>query len=121
MLQYNGNVKNFSFFLGSPYQLIQQSMTNCVQEIYYKFDEWLSSNFATYGNAKNTFTGGKEHHPVIYDYIFHRSNKKQKTESWTSWFQINFLQTTIKNNTETSEISVSDHQSIESIIHFRKI
>ena len=98
-------------------------MTNCVQEIYYKFDEWLSSNFATYGNAKNTFTGGKEQ-PAIYDYIFHRSNKKQRTESWTSWFQLNFEKTVIANSnntTTTLEISVSDHQRIESTIHFRKI
>ena len=59
-------------FLGSPYQMIQEHMTNCIEEI-----NGLGSNFATYGNMKNTFTGGKEM-PVIYDYIFHRANNKAK-------------------------------------------
>ena len=100
---------------GSPYQLIQEhSMKNCMQEIYKKFDD---ENFATYGNAKNTFTGGKEK-PVIYDYIFHQANKNNII-SWTKWFEILFLQTTVKvANEGISEISISDHQGIEATIKF---
>ena len=89
-------------------------MTNCMQEIYKNFDDKI---FATYGNAKNTFTGGKEK-PVIYDYIFHLANKNNII-SWTNWFEILFLQTTIKvANEGISEISISDHQGIEATIKF---
>ena len=99
---------------GSPYQLIQEHMTNCMQEIYKNFDD---KNFATYGNAKNTFTGGKEK-PVIYDYIFHQANKNNVI-SWTKWLEILFLQTTVKvANEGISEISISDHQGIEATIKF---
>jgi endonuclease/exonuclease/phosphatase family metal-dependent hydrolase len=97
---------------GSPYQLIQEhSMKNCMQEIYKNFGDKI---FATYGNAKNTFTGGKEK-PVIYDYIFHQANKNNII-SWTKWFEILFLQTTVK--VANSEISISDHQGIEAAIKF---
>ena len=100
---------------GSPYQLIQEhSMKNCMQEIYKNFDDKI---FATYGNAKNTFTGGKEK-PVIYDYIFHQANKNNVI-SWTKWFEILYLQTTVKvTNEGMSEISISDHQGIEATIKF---
>ena len=83
-----------------------------MQEIYKKFDD---KSFATYGNAKNTFTGGKEK-PVIYDYIFHQANKNNVI-SWTNWFKV--LQTTVKvANEGISEISISDHQGIEATIKF---
>jgi len=97
---------------GSPYQMIQEHMTNCIEEI-----NGLGSNFATYGNMKNTFTGGKEM-PVIYDYIFHRANNKAK--SWASDCRILYLETTVKkdSNDEMAEISVSDHQGVEAIISF---
>ena len=100
---------------GSPYQLIlEHSMTNCMQEIYKNFDDKI---FATYGNAQNTFTGGKEK-PVIYDYIFHQANKNNVI-SRTNWFEILFLQTTVKvANEGISEISISDHQGIEVTIKF---
>ena len=101
---------------GSPYQLIQEHMTNCMQEIYKIFDD---KNFATYGNAKNTFIGGKEK-PVIYDYIFHQANKNnERIISWTKWFEILFLQTNVKvANEGILEISISDHQGIEATITF---
>ena len=100
---------------GSPYQLIlEHSMTNCMQEIYKNFDDKI---FATYGNSKNTFTGGKEK-PVIYDYIFYQANKNNII-SWTKWFEILFLQTPVKvANEGISEISISDHQGIEATIKF---
>ena len=85
-----------------------------MQEIYKTFDD---RNFATYGNPNNTFTGGKEK-PVIYVYIFHQANKNN-VNSWTKWFDILFLQTTVKvANEGISEISISDHQGIEATINF---
>ena len=44
--------------VGKPYQMIIEHMKNCVQEVFYKLDKWLDANFATYGNAHNSFTGG---------------------------------------------------------------
>ena len=108
----------------SPYQMIKEHMTNCVQEIFYKLDEWLNAKFATYGNAKNTFTGGVQK-PVTYDYIFHKTNNLNRTLAWTNWFDLPFFRTTIKTadagNVSSSvddEISLSDHEGIESTIYF---
>lgn len=102
---------------GSPYQLITQFMTNCVHELFYKFNKWMNESFATYGNKLNTFTGGV-YKPVTYDYIFHRSNNKNRTQAWTNWFQLSFFSTWINNHQE--EISLSDHQGIEATIYFWK-
>ena len=66
-------------------------MTNSIQEIFYKLNEWLDSKFATYGNVRNTFTGGK-YKPVTYDYIFHKTNKKRHF-AWTSFFDLPFFKT----------------------------
>ena len=66
-------------------------MTNSIQEIFYKLNEWLDSKFATYGNVRNTFTGGK-YKPVTYDYIFHKTNNR-KHFAWTSFFDLPFFKT----------------------------
>lgn len=76
---------------GSCYQIIKKHMTNSIQEIFYKLNEWLDSKFATYGNVRNTFTGGK-YKPVTYDYIFHKTNKKRHF-AWTSFFDLPFFKT----------------------------
>lgn len=110
---------------GSPYQMVKEHMTNCIQEIFYKLDEWLNAKFATYGNDKNTFTGGK-YKPVTYDYIFHKTNNLNRTLAWTNWFDLPFFRTiidTVNNETdvaEAKEISLSDHEGIESTIYFWK-
>jgi endonuclease/exonuclease/phosphatase family metal-dependent hydrolase len=97
------------------YGMVRDYMINSVQEIFYRLDEWLSSKFATYGNAANTFSGGK-YSPVIYDYIFHRSNQPNRTQSWTYWFELPLFQTPY----QSSEISLSDHEAIISTIYFWK-
>ena len=131
-------------------------MTNSIQEIFYKLNEWLDSKFATYGNVRNTFTGGK-YKPVTYDYIFHKTNKKRHF-AWTSFFDLPFFKTflteqdifeststtttaapstttengieaevVIEDTTEArqkrstskgKEISLSDHEGIQSTIYF---
>ena len=135
-------------------------MTNSIQEIFYKLNEWLDSKFATYGNVRNTFTGGK-YKPVTYDYIFHKTNKK-KHFAWTSFFDLPFFKTLLteqdifeststttpapststtgndieaegvtekvpeaevearqkRSTTKGKEISLSDHEGIQSTIYF---
>ena len=134
-------------FSGSYYQMIKEHMTNTIQEIFYKLNEWLDSKFATYGNIHNTFTGGK-YKPVTYDYIFHKANKT-KTNAWTNWFDLTFFKTKIfesleetleettteasqsesktekeeshskkKRSTVEKTISLSDHEGIQSTIYF---
>ena len=130
--------------LGSCFQMIRKHMTNSIEEIYYKSDEWKDSKFATYGNIKNTFTGGK-YKPVTYDYIFHKSNHKNKTYAWTNWFNLTLFKTVIpeihdenkaadfvhqseykfeettdrrKSSVAEKTISLSDHEGVESMLHF---
>jgi hypothetical protein len=68
---------------GSPYQMLRQFMTNCIEEIFYKVNEWMDAKFATYGNAANTFSGNL-YDPVIYDYIFYKANGDRAT-AYTNW------------------------------------
>ena len=136
-------------------------MTNSIQEIFYKLNEWLDSKFATYGNVRNTFTGGK-YKPVTYDYIFHKTNNR-KHFAWTSFFDLPFFKTFLteqdiyeststtpststtttendikaegvteavteapsasearqkRSTTKGKEISLSDHEGIQSTIYF---
>ena len=37
---------------GTCYQMIKKYMTNSIQEIFYKLNEWLDIKFATYGNQR---------------------------------------------------------------------
>jgi hypothetical protein len=118
--------------------MVRKHMKNCVEDIFYKLDEWLSSRFATYGNQKNTFTGGV-YKPVTYDYIFHKTNNRNRTEAWTNWFDLPLFRMEISefndqltteasasvrsrrslgDDTPKKEISFSDHEGIESTIYF---
>ena len=85
-------------------------MTNSIQEVY--ANDWLNDRFASYGNEKNTFTGGK-YKPVNYDYVFHRTNNKFIPESFASKFEMTFFKTYLSKDTE---ISVSDHEGIDTTI-----
>ena len=101
---------------GTPYQMIVEHMTNCIEEIFYKFDKWLDATFATYGNARNNFSG-KKYAPVTYDYIFHRSNNPSRTLAWTNWFDLPPFKTKLS---DEKVISLSDHEGIESTIYYWK-
>ena len=48
-------------------------MKNSFEELYSENNEWTKSKFATYGNAKNTWTGYKNQ-PQILDYIFYQNS-----------------------------------------------
>jgi len=127
---------------GSPYSTVRQVMTNSVEEIFYKLQEWLNVKFATYGNLENTFTGHK-YDPIIYDYIFYKKNRN-KTSVYTSWFELPLFKMNIFSNLESSDqtpasdqgeqehirnkrtvnavpktISLSDHEAITSTIYIQ--
>jgi endonuclease/exonuclease/phosphatase family metal-dependent hydrolase len=95
---------------GEPFQIIKsKGMINSVQEIFYKLDEWLHPRFATYANTRNTFSN--MYNPIIYDYIFHRSNSRLTT-SWTNWFDLPLFTTRIlasKHNLNVSKFAEEDN------------
>ena len=128
---------------GEPFEIIKsKGMINSIQEIFYKLDEWLHPKFATYANTRNTFSN--MYTPIIYDYIFHRSNSKLTT-SWTNWFDLPLFTTRIlgsehnvnvskyvednetspvESNIELKDqeivISLSDHEPVISTIYIKK-
>ena len=89
---------------GEPFQIIKsKGMVNSVQEIFYKLDEWLHPRFATYANERNTFS--YMYPPIIYDFIFHRSNSRLTT-SWTNWFDLPLFTTRILASEHNVNVSV---------------
>ena len=71
--------------------MLRQHMTNCIEEIFYKLNEWMDAKFATYGNIDNTFSGHK-YDPIIYDYIFYKTNS-DKARAYTNWFELPLFKT----------------------------
>ena len=55
---------------GQPYEIIQRYMNNSCAEFWAKMEEWLLPKFATYGNARNSFS--YTYDPITYDYVFHK-------------------------------------------------
>jgi len=103
------------FDKGLPYKEITDYMKNCVEEIFYKLKQWLAPRYSTYANPANTFSFGITP-PVIYDYIFYRSNRND-VQVWTNWFDVPFLKFPLDKQNKT--ISYSDHEAVMSTIHVR--
>ncbi len=99
------------------YQTVKEHMTDSFQEIKGALKAWLDPQFATFGNLRNTYTGGK-YDPVIYDYIFHKKNTDQAAVIWTNWFHLPFLNTI--RNEDQSTISLSDHEALACHIYMWK-
>merc|ERR1712142_361412 len=106
------------FKTGTPYQIIQEYMENCIEDIYYKLRAWLDPKFATYANARNTFSAGIGD-PIIYDYIFHRNQNRSVVHVWTNWFEMPFFSTLLSN--ENKSISFSDHQAVTSSLNIKQL
>lgn len=71
--------------------MLRRYMTNCIEEIFYKVNEWMDAKFATYGNLQNTFSG-HVYDPIIYDYIFYKTNSNRAT-AYTNWFELPLFKT----------------------------
>ena len=96
-----------------PYGIIRKTMKNSVEEIYYKLEEWLNPNYATYGNDLNSWSNMFD--PVTFDYIFHKVNNPLVV-AWTNIFNLPFYHF-YKNGTR---LSVSDHEAITATIYYKK-
>merc|ERR1711997_1398104 len=79
---------------GSPFEMVRHQMQNSIEEIFYKLNRWLNSEYTTYGNPSNTFSGRK-YTPIMYDYIFRRVNFPEKVTAWTSWFELPLFKTKV--------------------------
>jgi len=99
------------------YHTVKEIMTDAFQEIKAALAAWLDPKYATFGNMRNTYTGGKNE-PVIYDYIFHKKNTDEAAMIWTNWFHLPFLNT-IRSEDQTT-ISLSDHEAVTSHIYLWK-
>ena len=83
-------------------------MKNSFEELYSENNEWTKSKFATYGNAKNTWTGYKNQ-PQILDYIFNQNSVKSA--------DVTFFKVKVS---EDKYVSVSDHDGVTSTIRYGK-
>jgi len=99
------------------YHTVKEVMTDAFQEIKAALAAWLDPKFATFGNARNTYTGGVSE-PIIYDYIFHKKNTDDAAMIWTNWFHLPFLNTI--RGSDQSTISLSDHEAVTSHIFIWK-
>ena len=60
------------------YAKVKAVMTDAFQEIMANIKAWLDTEFSTFANPRNTYTGADPSlKPVIYDYIFHKKNVSQ--------------------------------------------
>lgn len=61
---------------------------HCLSKLHISYlsstQEWLCPSRATYGNPKNTYS--YMYAPVLYDYIWHRSNRWNMI--WTNFFEV---------------------------------
>lgn len=116
---------------GSPYGIItSRGMINSVEEIFSFLERWLSEDFSTYANPRNTFSA-RLMAPITYDYIFRRSRSgNDMLFCWTSWFELPLFVTKIvlkaiagrSGNNQPSEttISLSDHEPVFSTMYIKR-
>jgi len=95
---------------GSPFETVRKEMQNEIEEVLYKLRRWLQPEYTTYGNPDNTFSGQK-YDPIMYDYIFRRTNSPEKVSVWTSLFKLPMFKTKVKK----SLVSESILRNIEEI------
>lgn len=95
---------------GSPFEMVRKEMQNSIEEVLYKLKRWLQPEYTTYGNPDNTFSGHK-YSPIMYDYIFRRTNSPEKVSVWTSLFELPLFKT----NVSKSLLSESLLKNIEEI------
>jgi len=88
----------------NTYKTLKTQLTDAVEE-FYKNDssKYLDPALATLGNAKNTYSS-KGQHPVVYDYIWYKTNKNNGIS--VADFQVPILRT------KREEISFSDHEAV---------
>jgi len=114
----------------TTYGLLKNEMASSMEDFFQRIANWLIPTRATYGNPRNTYSNSYD--PVLYDYIWHRSNKDNLVI--TNFFDVPWL-TTLKNvrekrsldgkEGETSSsgtvINLSDHEAVTaSLVLYKK-
>ena len=89
-------------------------MKNSFEEIYLENNEWMQSKFATYGNAKNSWTGYEKQRQIL-DYIFYQNFSNNVNASVESadltYFKVKVFE---------RYVSVSDHEGVKATIRYGK-
>ena len=104
---------------GSPFEIVRKEMQNSIEEVLYKLQRWLLPQYTTYGNPENTFSGHK-YDPIMYDYIFRRTNSPKKVSVWTSLFELPLFKTEIAKKLlsdtliENIKAIAEDHMALDS-------
>ena len=104
---------------GSPFEIVRKEMQNSIEEVLYKLKRWLLPQYTTYGNPENTFYGHK-YDPIMYDYIFRRTNSPKKVSVWTSLFELPLFKTEIAKKLlsdtliENIKAIAEDHMALDS-------
>jgi len=114
----------------NTYGLLKNEMASSMEDFFQRIANWLIPKRATYGNPRNTYSNNYD--PVLYDYIWHRSNKNNLV--LTNFFDVPWL-TTLKSvrekrsndgkeDKETSTktvINLSDHEAVTaSLVLYKK-
>lgn len=106
-----------SMNVGEPYEIIRRHMTNSIEDIFQQLEEWLTPKFATYGNQRNSYS--YMYDPITYDYVFYKSNSN-RTNVWTSWFELPFLTTQIFKTHKEETVTLSDHEPVIATLYMKK-
>jgi len=114
----------------TTYGLLKNEMASSMEDFFQRIANWLIPTRATYGNPRNTYSNSYD--PVLYDYIWHRSNKDNLVI--TNFFDVPWL-TTLKNVREKRSedgkegessssgtvINLSDHEAVTaSLVLYKK-
>ena len=89
-------------------------MKNSFEEIYSENNEWMQSKFATYGNAKNTWTGYEKRQ--ILDYIFYQNFGNNNVNASVESADLTFFKVKVFER----YVSVSDHEGVKATIRYGK-
>eukprot|EP00088_Acartia_fossae_P053948 TRINITY_DN6163_c1_g1_i5.p1 TRINITY_DN6163_c1_g1~~TRINITY_DN6163_c1_g1_i5.p1 ORF type:complete len:383 (+),score=56.24 TRINITY_DN6163_c1_g1_i5:67-1215(+) len=123
----------------TTYGLLKNQMASSMEDFFQRIANWLIPDRATYGNPRNTYS--YTYDPVLYDYIWHRSNDNNLV--LTNLFDIPWLRThkdgglhhtdekdrenssaekiREKRSADAKMISLSDHEAVTaSLVLYKK-
>ena len=88
-------------------------MKNSFEENYSENNEWTQSKFATYGNAKNTWTGYEKQRQIL-DYIFYQTFGNNNVNASVESVDLTYFKVKVFER----YVSVSDHEGVKATIRY---
>ena len=96
--------------------MVEKRMKNSFEEVYSENNEWTHKKFATWGNAKNTWSG-HYNQPQILDYIFYQNVSNTNVDASVKSVDVTFFKVKVSGN---KHVSVSDHDGVKATIRYGK-